>query len=371
MISTKLMKILALTMLMGNGVYADASFSKEATNAPILIQEGSKKAWCPVCGMALKKFYKTSHTHDKKQFCSVRCLIVDAKEHHHTTDDAQVVDAKTEKLIPAKSALYVVGSGVPGTMTKVSKFAFAQKSDAEAFAKKFGGEMVGFDKVIEMATASLESDIAMINAKKRKKIYPMGEKIFTKMCQDDINVTQYHAINELKSAIKEEKLCKPLDPMKHQAVSLYLWEVKRVALLEKSHATIHVTQEEKCPVCGMFTYKYPRWAAQIFYGEEHYSFDGVKDLMKFYFDPMRWGKFENAQTEKITKILVTDYYSQKGIDGRTAYYVLGSDVLGPMGNELIPFAQESDAKTFMQDHNGKRIVTFDTITEAEVYQLDE
>ena len=33
----------------------------------------------------------------------------------------------------------------------------------------------------------------------------------------------------------------------------------------------------------MFTYKYPRWAAQIFYeqGDEkkHWSFDGVKDLI--------------------------------------------------------------------------------------------
>ncbi|MCK5855445.1 MAG: nitrous oxide reductase accessory protein NosL, partial [Sulfurovaceae bacterium] len=43
----------------------------------------------------------------------------------------------------------------------------------------------------------------------------------------------------------------------------------------------------------------------------------------------------------------------------------------PMGNELIPFAQESDAKTFLDDHHGKIIVRFDKIVEKEVYKLDE
>ena len=94
----------------------------------------------------------------------------------------------------------------------------------------------------------------------------------------------------------------------------------------------------------MFTYKYPKWAAQIFYKhgdhEHHYSFDGVKDMMKFYFDPMEWGKYEMAKKESISKILVTDYYSQKAIDAKVSYFVIGSDVYGPMGNELIPFIIE-------------------------------
>jgi hypothetical protein len=121
----------------------------------------------------------------------------------------------------------------------------------------------------------------------------------------------------------------------------------------------------------MFTYKYPKWAAQIYYGEKHFSFDGVKDLMKLYFDATKWGKYTDNTRDKISKILVTDYYSQKAIDGTKAYYVIGSDVPGPMGNELIPFAQESDAKSFFDDHHAKTIVRFDKIVEKEVYRLDE
>lgn len=209
---------------------------------------------------------------------------------------------------------------------------------------------------------------------KEKKIYPMGQKVFEKMCQQDINLTHYLEMEQLQSALEQEKLCRPLNEKRFQAVTLYLWEVKRMALLEQTEQIVQVQKDEKCPVCGMFTYKYPKWAAQIFYKEgehqHHYSFDGVKDLMKFYFDPMAWGKYTDAKQENISKILVSDYYSQKAIDGTKAYYVLGSDILGPMGDELIPFALQSDAQTFLNDHNGKIMVTFDKITKEDVYKLD-
>ncbi len=122
----------------------------------------------------------------------------------------------------------------------------------------------------------------------------------------------------------------------------------------------------------MFVYKYPRWAAQIFYKKNnkiyHFSFDGVKDLMKFYFEPEKWGSYKNIN---IKKILVTDYYSQMAIDGRKAFYVIGSNVIGPMGNELIPFKTMNEAQTFIKDHNGKKILKFKEITKELTYGLDK
>jgi len=354
---------------------ANEMFSKVASGKPILVQKGAKKMWCPVCGMNLKQFYKTSYVYHDKQFCSLRCLAVDMQDSNMSLEAIKVVDAKTEQLIPATTAFYVVGSKIKGTMSKVSKLAFANKTDAEAFVKTYHGEIVDFNKALALAKKSLDSDIAMITKKKEKKIYPMGKKIFEKKCQADINLSNYSKINDLKASIIHDKRCSPLKEKQLQAVALYLWEVKRVNLMSKNNKYIKVEKDEKCPVCGMFTYKYPKWAAQIFYkdgeDEQHYSFDGVKDLMKFYFDPMAWGNYANAKKEKIVKILVTDYYTQKAIDGTKAFYVIGSDVLGAMGNELIPFAQESDAKTFLADHSGKSIVTFDKITKEAVYKLDQ
>ena len=361
--------LLAMMVLLSIQVQAEEMFTKRASGEPILTQEGAKKQWCPICGMSLKKFYKTSHATEKKQFCSLRCLVVDIGS--ISSKDIKVVDAKTEKLIDAKTAFYVVESDIAGTMSEVSKLAFANENDAKLFAQEYDGEVVNFQKAFEMAKKSLASDIAMLNKKKQKKIYPMGKKIFEAKCKQDINLSKFNQINVLKSSLLNDALCKPLKGMQSQAVTLYLWEVKRAKTLEERGETIKVKKDKKCPVCGMFTYKYPKWVAQIFYKNYHYSFDGVKDLMKFYFDPMKWGKYKNSKKEEITKILVTDYYSQKAIDGTKAYYVVGSDVLGPMGNEFIPFLNESDAKTFLSDHHGKVMVKFDKILEKEVYKLDE
>jgi nitrous oxide reductase accessory protein NosL len=358
--------ILGIILIFSTFNLSAKSFSKVASVEPVLVQKGSEKQWCPVCGMSLKMFYKTSHTSKlqngtKRQYCSMRCLVLDMKEYGIDTKTIKVIDAKTQKLIDADDAFYVVDSKVKGTMSRVSKLAFASKNDAETFAKKYKGKVVDFTTALNMAKKSLKSDIAMIKKKKIKKIYPMGKKIFKKMCKKDIDLTDYIEINELKADIKNKKLCHHLKEKQLQALSLYLWEVKRFGDIKSIEGTIEVSTDEKCPICGMFVYKYPKWVAQIYYGDKHLSFDGVKDLMKYYFD----------NKDGISKILVTDYYSQKAIDGREAYYVLGSDIYGPMGNELIPFKQESDAKTFNLDHRGTKVVRFRDIIEDEVYQLDE
>ncbi len=358
--------------------FSGDNFSKVASSTPELTQKGKSKMWCPICGMNLKIFYKTSHASKltdngkDRQYCSVRCLLVDMEEYKIDLKGVKVVDLTTEKLIDANKAFYVMGSKVMGTMTKVSKLAFAKKSDAEAFAKKMGGEVVDFKAVLKSAKESLKKDIAMGNKKKQKKVYPMGKKIFEKMCDKKIDPTTYNEINELKADIKARKLCGDLkSPKKFQAVSLYLWEVKRFG--DRANiATVKVAKDEKCPVCGMFVYKYPRWAAQIeIKGKHHFSFDGVKDLMKFYFEPAKWGDKFKGMKKNFGKISVTDYYSQKAIDGEKAFYVIGSDILGPMGNELIPFINEADAKSFKGDHRGKKIVKFSEITKKLTYDLDK
>ena len=355
---------LILTLLIFTSSYL-FSFSKEVVN-PTLVQVGKHKHWCPVCGMSLKKFYKTSHTSKQKsstpkQYCSMRCLVVDMQDNEINTKDVKVVDASTQKLINATTAFYVVGSDIRGTMSKVSKLAFGDAESAEDFSMENGGDIVSFDKALKMAQESLKSDIAMVTKKKTKKMYPMGKKIFEKVCDKNIELNSYTQINQLKSAIKNDKLCKPMKEKQLQALSLYLFDVKRFGDLEKIDGLIKVTKNEKCPVCGMFVYKYPKWAAQIFYQDTHYSFDGVKDLMKYYFN----------NKKNISKILVTDYYSQEAINALKAYFVIGSDVYGPMGDELIPFKNQEEAKTFSMDHKGLKILKFDEIKEQEVHKLDE
>jgi nitrous oxide reductase accessory protein NosL len=337
-----------------------------ATVEPVLVQKGDKKMWCGVCGMNLKMFYKTSYIAGDKQYCSVRCLVADdMKNHNIDFGKVEVIDAETQKPILAKDAVFVVGSDVKGTMSRVSKLAFSTKTDAKEFIKTHGGELATFDEVLKMAKDTLKKDSKMVMMKKQKMMYPMGEKILAKKCngaEDDINPSQFKAINELKAYIKDNNICKNIKEKQLQAVALYLWDKKR-AKGGEANLKIEITQKEKCPVCGMFVYKYPKWTAQIVYqGGEKFSFDGVKDMMKFYFDRNSYGEYNDLTKDKIADIIVTDYYSQKPIDGIKAYYVIGSDVNGPMGEELIPFSSIESAKTFLQDHHGKKILKFSEIT---------
>jgi copper chaperone NosL len=127
--------------------------------------------------------------------------------------------------------------------------------------------------------------------------------------------------------------------------------------------------QDKCPVCGMFVAKYPDFIARIVFQDGSQAFfDGTKDMLKYYFDLAKYN--HTKKTADIAAVFVTDYYSLQLIDGHAAYYVVGSDVFGPMGRELIPFLEEKAAKEFLRDHNGKSLLTFPEITPALIGTLD-
>src|SRR5210317_1669188 len=66
-----------------------------------------------------------------------------------------------------------------------------------------------------------------------------------------------------------------------------------------------VSSKTRCPVCGMFVAKYPNWLAQIHYedSKQAYFFDGVKDMIVFYFNPQQ---YEGPPNEAIKNIFVKD-----------------------------------------------------------------
>ena len=127
-----------------------------------------------------------------------------------------------------------------------------------------------------------------------------------------------------------------------------------------------VSPRARCAVCGMFVAKYPSWISVIETAGKKRYFDGAKDMLAFHFAPESFG---GKSSESKGKIWVKDYYSLKWIDGRKAFYVTGSDVLGPMGHEFIPFSTRKAAETFKADHKGKRILAFADITPEMVEKM--
>ncbi|MCP4290315.1 MAG: NosL family protein [bacterium] len=363
--TTTFFKALLLTLIWTSVCLAQMPQTVPADQAQLL-QSGPGKLYCPNCGMNLVKFYKTSHANTEHQYCSMHCFCDANPESEVVKNQARVVDFTSLKFIPAHSAFYVVGSNVKGTMTMTSKYAFADKTQAGAFQEKNGGKILSFDEAQTIARKALAKENQMI-AKKRQSMAEKGRKIFETLCNGS-DLPMFQTIAEAKTHLSTHQTCGTLKDGQYQAVAIFL--VSQNNSTNGNKAKIVVPEKAKCPVCGMYSALYPDWTAEIISTEgTHYYFDGVKDMMKFYFEPKRY--HVELKKDQMANINVSDYYSLEAMNASEAWYVLGSNVYGPMGNELIPFRSKAEAETFSQDHSGNSIVIFSEITKDLVHGLDK
>lgn len=204
-----------------------------------------------------------------------------------------------------------------------------------------------------------------VSAAKYAKLVQKGEKIALKLCDENkLSQIKSKKLDEILHQIDTVNPCVVLNERNKEALAYFLMAGGQ----SESHVKgkMQVPKESKCPVCGMFVAKYPKWAALIEVDAKKYYFDGVKDMMKFYIFDVDFPYDRN----KINHIAVTDFYTLQAIDAHLAFYVTGSDVYGPMGNELIPFHSKEAARNFMNDHRGEKIISFDDITPKLVMGLD-
>lgn len=325
-----------------------------------------KDKFCSFSGKSLIEYYKASHevkTKDGRvmQYCSLGELAFNSMDIDIIFSTIKAVDALSEEVINANDAFYLIGSkfGV--------ELAFKSKDDALELSKKYGGSIVNLDDAFDKGFLRVEEETAGLKYKNEKKFYPMGERIYKVRC-GKIEPKEYNFINELKADLF--KKCKNLDEREAMILLNYLWSEQNKK--DKNGYKIEITKDSRCPVCGMFVYKHPKWVAFLSYEEngkkQELFFDGVKDMMKFIHEPKKYG-FKNDDFA-YDLVLVKDYYTLDVIAAKEAFYVFGSDVVGPMGNELIPFKKEEDARMFKLDHVGTKLLKFDEITKSIVCKLD-
>lgn len=353
-------------LVLGAGVQAQM-FQTVAPEKAQLRQTGPAKLYCPQCGMNLVKFYKTSHLllddgEVVAQYCSLHCLVAA----HPEADEVMVVDAEHLDFIPVSAAHYVVGSDVKGTMTMTSKYAFADLAEAREFARKHGGVIMDFGEAVARAQKDLATENKMI-AKKQARMAQKGRKIHDALCAG-ADLPPFSSVAQAKAFLVDHHPCGELDDGQYQAVALYL--MSRGGADTPLEPPILVPENAKCPVCGMFVDKYPHWAAELVAADGHkYYFDGVKDMMKFVFGPQKY--HVKLAAKDIISLRVSDYYNLNPLDARQAWFVTGSNVFGPMGDELVPFRTRKEAEVFQKDHFGETIVDFGGITPELVRGLDQ
>ncbi len=135
---------------------------------------GVKPGKCPNCGMGIHVWGRTRHsfTLGDAQYttCSVRCLSDMARRADLPAKNVQVaLYMHPETMIPAKKAVYVIGSDALGTMTMRSKPAFADQAAADAFIKEHGGKKTNFTEAEAAARDELDASYKKIEQKRLKK----------------------------------------------------------------------------------------------------------------------------------------------------------------------------------------------------------
>ena len=109
-----------------------------------------------------------------------------------------------------------------------------------------------------------------------------------------------------------------------------------------------ITENASCGKCGMFPARYQQWQTQIVFNDGTMTpFDGCKCMFGFLLNDK-----EHASGD-VAAVWVREFNSGDWINAQKAHYVIGSDKMGPMGKELIPFADSTAAESFQKEHGGQ------------------
>jgi nitrous oxide reductase accessory protein NosL len=118
-------------------------------------------------------------------------------------------------------------------------------------------------------------------------------------------------------------------------------------------------QRTRCALCGMNVSATSRWRAGARAEDgATLAFDTPKCLFRY-----------RDQRGPVRDAWVIEYYAQERRGVERLFYVLGSDVEGPMGRDLVPIEGRENAERFSRDHHGQRVLAYDEVTREVVGTL--
>jgi len=152
---------------------------KTAPDANPLENELSKYPKCPYCGMDRTQWHHSRHlVHYEDDLvdgtCSLHCaaislsLNIDRGPKAIYAADFGSGD-KIKPLVNVDKATYLIGSKLPGTMSKTSKMAFASADAAKAAQKENGGELGDFNAALRQSYLNMAEDTMMIRARRAER----------------------------------------------------------------------------------------------------------------------------------------------------------------------------------------------------------
>jgi nitrous oxide reductase accessory protein NosL len=148
----------------------------------------AKYTVCPYCNMNRRQFHHARmlvHYSDNlpDATCSLHCAAISlmlnvdrGPKAIYVADVGAPGDVKP--LIEVAQANFLVGSSLPGVMTKRSKVAYGTEAAAKGSQAANGGDLMDFDKALVAAYTDMAQDVVMIrkNREERRKKMQMEKK---------------------------------------------------------------------------------------------------------------------------------------------------------------------------------------------------
>ncbi|MCP4337356.1 MAG: YHS domain-containing protein [Desulfobulbaceae bacterium] len=118
--------------------------------------------------------------------------------------------------------------------------------------------------------------------------------------------------------------------------------------------------EVRCPVCEMYPARYPEHHCQLTtVNGKQYHFCSSQCLVNFIANPKEYVK----DAAKIRSIWVTVFPDGGSEYAIGLYYLVGSSIMGPMGQEALPYRNKTAAMKSAQENGGK-VVRFQVLSPA-------
>jgi copper chaperone NosL len=130
-----------------------------------------------------------------------------------------------------------------------------------------------------------------------------------------------------------------------------------------------ISADARCPVCGMYPARAPRWAAQTVFrdGASHF-FDSPIDLFVFL---QRIDRHNIRYVQQdIAVSYVTDFETGQWIEAQRASFVQGSTVMGPMRDADLPSFSTREAADIFANRQGGKVLTFKQVTPKLIKSMD-
>jgi copper chaperone NosL len=152
---------------------------KTAPDSEPLENELVKYPHCPYCGMDRRQWHHSRHLIHYEDglvdaTCSLHCAAISLSlnidrgpKAIYAADFASRAEPKA--LTDVATATYLIGSALPGTMSKTSKMAFGSQAEAEAARTREGGDLGDFDAALRAAYLGMAEDTAMVRGRRAQR----------------------------------------------------------------------------------------------------------------------------------------------------------------------------------------------------------